>query len=293
MTTMVASNSIDFRPLRRALRSPKGNLLVVLGLIAVVACLSAGTELVLPRVMVAVGAAALADIIVQRFGRRAWIFPTAGILSGLIVALILSPYDSFIIAPATAVLAITSKHIFRARFANIFNPAAFALVVSAVLFGAGHSWWGALPDLGWPGAVIILAAGTYTANRINKLPMVLVFLGGFYGLFTVASFAGNSTAVASVFRAPDLQAALFFALFMLDDPPTCPVKYRDQAIYGAIVALFAFGTFEYFGWLYYTMAGLLVGNAWWAFQRSSRARQKQRATATRVPTTGASVRTTR
>lgn len=274
MTALPANPAMDWRPLRRAVRSPKGNLLLVLGGLAFVAAYAAGDSVVLPNIMNAVGAAALTDIVVQRVERKLWIFPTAGILTGLIVALILSPYDSLMIAPATAVLAICSKHLLRARLANIFNPAALALVVAAVAFDAGHSWWGALPDWSWGGALVVLLAGWYTANRINKLPLVLVFLAAFYGLFTVASFAGGPE-VGSVFRAPDLQAALFFAFFMLDDPPTCPVKYRDQAIFGVIVAIVAFGAFEYFGWLYYLLAGLLAGNAWWALQRTFRARRRE------------------
>lgn len=279
MTAVTAQQSFDLRPLKRALRSPKGNLMLVLGLVAMLAVYVAGPSLVLPRVMDAVGAAALTDMAIQRIERRIWVFPTAGILSGLIVALILSPYDSLIIAPATAVLAIASKHMFRARLANVFNPAAFALVLAAILFDAGHSWWGALPDWSWGGALIVLIAGGYTANRINKLPLVLAFLGTFYGLFTIASFAGTGADVGSVFRAPDFQAALFFALFMLDDPPTCPVKYRDQVIFSVIVGVVAFASFEYFGWLYYLLAGLLVGNAWWAIQRTVRARRRVQARA--------------
>jgi Na+-translocating ferredoxin:NAD+ oxidoreductase RnfD subunit len=277
MTAVTAQQTFDWRPMRRALRSPKGNLLAVLGALALVAAFVAGPSLVVPRMMDAVGAAALTDIFIQRIERKVWVFPTAGILSGLIVALVLSPYDSFIIAPATAILAITSKHMFRARLANIFNPAAFALVLAAVLFDAGHSWWGALPDWSWAGALIVLIAGGYTANRINKVPLVLAFLGTFYGLFTIASFSGTGADVGSVFRAPDFQAALFFALFMLDDPPTCPVKYRDQVIFSVIVGVVAFASFEYFGWLYYLLAGLLVGNAWWAIQRTVRARRREQA----------------
>ena len=42
-----------------------------------------------------------------------------------------------------------------------------------------------------------------------------------------------------------------------------------------IVAIVAFGAFEYFGWLYYLLAGLLAGNAWWALQRTFRARRRE------------------
>jgi K(+)-stimulated pyrophosphate-energized sodium pump len=87
MTAVTAQQSYDLRPLKRALRSPKGNLMLVLGLVALLAVYVAGPSLVLPRVMDAVGAAALTDMVIQRVERRIWVFPTAGILTGLIVAI--------------------------------------------------------------------------------------------------------------------------------------------------------------------------------------------------------------
>jgi len=281
MTTMTATRSLDLRRVRRAIRSPKGNLLIILSALTLVAILAQDSPRALPAVMNAVGAAMIADIAIQRLHRGIWAFPTAGILSGLFVALLLSPYDAAIIAPMTAVLAITTKHLFRARLANIFNPAALALVVAALLFDAGHSWWGALPDLGWSGLLLVAAAGWYTAQRINKLPMVLVFLGSFYSLATAASFLGEASTFSGLFRSPDVHAALFFAFFMLDDPPTSPVKYRDQVMFGLLVGGASFAFFELFGWLYFMLAALLLGNVWWALVRTVRARNRRSGPATR------------
>ncbi|MGE0599808.1 MAG: RnfABCDGE type electron transport complex subunit D [Dehalococcoidia bacterium] len=270
MTAMTMQTGIDLRRLKRGIRSPKGNLLLLFGALVAVAIVVQDSSRALPSVIYAVSAAAVADIIIQRIGRRMWVFPTAGILSGLIVAMVLSPYESAIVAPMAAILAITTKHLFRARLTNIFNPAALALVSVAVLFKSIESWWGATPDAGWSGVFLIGGLGWYTADRVNKLPMVLMFLGTFYLLATSTSFFSNSPEVASVFRSPDLHAALFFSFFMLDDPPTSPVKYRDQLFFGVLVGVTAFGALEIFGWLYYLLAGLLVGNAWWAAQRTYR-----------------------
>ena len=277
MTAMAMDTSIDLRRLKRAIRSPKGNLLLIFSGLAVVAIGVQDSSRALPSVLYAVLAAATADIIIQRIGRGMWVFPTAGILSGIIVAMVLSPYESAIIAPIAGILAITTKHLFRARLTNIFNPAALALVIVAVLFSSIQSWWGATPDAGWGGVFLIGGIGWYTADRINKLPMVLMFLGTFYLLATGMSFVSNAPEVASVFRSPDLHAALFFSFFMLDDPPTSPVKYRDQIFFGLLVAVVAFGALEMFGWLYYLLAGLLVGNAWWAAQRTYRDWKRRRA----------------
>lgn len=81
-----------------------------------------------------------------------------------------------------------------------------------------------------------------------------------------------------VFRTPDLQAALYFAFFILTDPPTSPVKYRDQIVCGVIVALVSYAVFEWVGAVYYLLAGVLVGNIWEAWRRTNLRRIRQTST---------------
>src|SRR5438309_2096669 len=83
-----------------------------------------------------------------------------------------------------------------------------SLLVSIPLFATGQSWWGALPDLGWPFVFVLVAGGAFIIDRINKFPLVLSFLGVLFGLFTVVSRL-DPTAVAEMYRAPFLQATLF------------------------------------------------------------------------------------
>lgn len=276
MAVAVGSRIDVFRPARRFFRTPKGLLLVIFAGLAVLALWSEASGEAARTLASATVAAALTDLAVVRLGRQRWVFPSGGILSGLIVGFLLSPQESWIVPIATAVLAITTKHLFRTRLANVFNPAALALVVAAVAFGAGESWWGALPDLGWTGVLVLLAAGWFIADRINKLPLVLVFLGTYFALFSVASVIGDSSQVSEIFRSPDLHMALFFAFFMLDDPPTCPVKYDDQVVFGLMVAVAAFAFFELFGWLYFLPLALLVGNVFEALRRSQPRRKPVR-----------------
>ena len=70
-----------------------------------------------------------------------------------------------------------------------------------------------------------------------------------------------------MFRTPDLQATFFFAVFILTDPPTSPVKYGPQVICGAIVAIVSYIVFTWIGAVYYLLAGVLVANVWEAWQR--------------------------
>src|SRR5690606_12073684 len=128
--------------------------------------------------------------------------------------------------------------------ANVFNPAAIALVAAFYLFDGSQSWWGALPDAHPAALVGVMLLGGYITLQNNKAPAVLTFLGAHFLLFTLIALGDDAMAAAQVFRSPDLHAAIFFALFMVTDPPTSPPKQRDQFIYGVIVALGSFAAFS-------------------------------------------------
>jgi Na+-translocating ferredoxin:NAD+ oxidoreductase RnfD subunit len=95
----------------------------------------------------------------------------------------------------------------------------------------------------------------------------LSFLGVYYLIVTIAAFAGDPAHVAELYRAPDLNAALFFAVFMVTDPPTSPPNPRDQAVFGAITAAVGYAAFAVIGAAYFLLAGLLVANVWEARRR--------------------------
>jgi len=103
---------------------------------------------------------------------------------------------------------------------------------------------------------------------------VLAFLGVYYLLATTAAFVGKPERFADLYRAPDLHAALYFAFFMVTDPPTSPPKYRDQVVFGTITAAAAFAAFDLIGAAYFLLAGLLVANAWEGWRRSHERRRR-------------------
>ncbi len=252
---------------RRFFRSPKGLLLIVLATLTAVAVPGEGARTVLPGLLAAIVVAAAIDVPVLRFREQAWQFPSGALLTGLIVAMVLSSREPWYVTACTSALAIVSKYVFRSRRANVFNPAALALVVTFYVFGTGQSWWGALPDVAPAAIVVLLASGVFIADRVNKMPMALAFLGAYYLLFTMTAFVGEPRRVAEIFRTPDVQAVLFFAFFILTDPPTSPTKYRHQILGGVLVAVVSYAVFEWLGAVYYLLAGVLVGNVWEAWRR--------------------------
>jgi Na+-translocating ferredoxin:NAD+ oxidoreductase RnfD subunit len=252
---------------RRFFRTPKGLLIIVLAILVALAAPSEGIKLVGPGLASSIIVAGLIDVLVLREIRNCWEFPSGAVLTGVIVAMILTPQEPWYVAACTSAVAIVSKYILRTRSANVFNPAALALVFTFYLFNTGQSWWGALPDAAPLALVVLFVTGAFVADRVNKIPLVLIFLGVYFALFTLTAFLANPGKVAEVFRAPDLHAVLFFAFFILTDPPTSPVKYADQFTYGVIVAIVSYAVFERVGAAYYLLAGVLVGNVWEAWHR--------------------------
>jgi Na+-translocating ferredoxin:NAD+ oxidoreductase RnfD subunit len=271
--------------MQRFFRTPKGLLVLALLALLIVATFGTGAALVLPGVLAASIVAMAVDAPILRYREGEWQFPSGALLTGLIIAMVLSPHQPWYVAAITAAVGIVSKYVARTRSANVFNPAALALVVTFYPFQTPQSWWGALPELTPLAIIALFATGIFIAARVNKMPSVLAFLGAYYLLFTAASFIGNPAHVAGIFRAPYLHAALYFAFFMVSDPPTSPPKQRDQLIFGAVVAVVSFAVFETKHWVYFMLVGLLVANVWEAWRRGyhKRARAKAQLRAVSAP----------
>jgi Na+-translocating ferredoxin:NAD+ oxidoreductase RnfD subunit len=264
-------------PVQQFFRTPKGLLTIILSVLVVVAAMSDGLPRVAPGLVSAVAAAVLIDSPILWRRRKVWEFPSGAILTGLLVAMVLSPHEPWYVSACTSAVAIVSKYVLRTRSANVFNPAALALVGTFYVFDTGQSWWGAVPTITpFIGLPLLFVTGIFITDRVNKLPLVVAFLGTYYLFFTVTAFVSDPGRVAEIFVAPDLQAVLFFAFFILTDPPTSPVKYPDQVICGALVAATSYGVFELVGAAYYLLAGVLIGNTVEAWRRASRASSEMR-----------------
>jgi enediyne biosynthesis protein E5 len=258
----------EYRPSRfaRFWRTPKGVLLLVFLPILAVAVAGQGLRTVLPGLLGAAMAACFVELAVSWGVSGQWQFPSSALITGLIVTMVLSPHQSWVVPVVAGAIAVASKYVLRTRREHIFNPAAFALVAVILIFGADESWWGALADLAWPLSLVVLAGGAIVAERTNKFPQVLAFLASYFLLFVLVSVV-NPTAVAEMFRNPYAQAALFLALFMLTDPPTSPNRYADQVWFGVLAAVVSvlaqlLGLGEA-----YLLLGVLVANAALAVRR--------------------------
>ena len=267
---------------RAYFRTPKGGLVLVLLALLAIAYPVDGRAALL-RVVLGASVAMASDLLLMRL-RGKWELPDSAFLTGVIVAMVMSqraPWYAIVVATA---LAIVSKHLLRTKHGHIFNPAAVGLLLTALFLSSEQSWWGGLGDTAPLLIVFVIAGGAIIAERTNKWASVLAFGATYFGLLTALSLAGSGAGVADAFREPMSGAALFFAFFMLTDPPTSPARPRDQVwfamlVAGGSVACLALAP----GAVYYLLAGLLLGNAVEGARRAIGSRKRRPAPAAARP----------
>jgi ferredoxin-NADP reductase/Na+-translocating ferredoxin:NAD+ oxidoreductase RnfD subunit len=161
-------------------------------------------------------------------------------ITALILALIITPgmpndVSTVIFLAWAAVLAMASKYVFAIDKKNIFNPAAFAVAVTALAFGQTASWWigGNLPMMAF-----VVIGGLLILRKIQRFDLALTFFVFALAsdVLTHAAFNPVSTIQKALIHTP----LFFFASIMITEPLTTPPTRRWRMIYGAIVgALFS------------------------------------------------------
>ncbi len=250
---------------KKWLKTPKGYVTMAMITYLLIASIGSKEITGIRNGIIAVFVSFIVDIICNVIKKRKWSMPDGAVITGLIIALILSTATSLVIIAATAAIAILSKHLLVYKKKPIFNPAAFGLLLSVLFFQTGQSWWGAFGDLPVWTILFLLVGGYAVTNRVNKFPQVFSFLGTSFLLLLLMGHFNIGGAVDAL-RPPFINATLFFGFFMLTDPPTSPGKDRDQIMFGVITALSGTVIYGLFGGLMYLFIGLLIGN-FYSFQK--------------------------
>jgi Na+-translocating ferredoxin:NAD+ oxidoreductase RnfD subunit len=264
--------------LRRFARSPKGHLLRYLSLLALIALPGEPAGRVGLAVLTAAAAAIGLDVTLERLRHHRSIVPDGAAITALLCALILAPQAAWYLPPVAATTGIASKHLIRVRWGkrriHVLNPAAAGLLTTLLVFPAGQSWWGALTNRPTIWILALITVGIAVDRHVAKLPQALAFLATYFGLFTtiaVTTMGGGvlslSQRLAEVYRPPFLNATLFFAFFMLTDPPTSPNREDEQLRFGAIAGAIAVLAYLAIHTLAFLLAGLLAANLALAWQR--------------------------
>ncbi|MBI2076655.1 MAG: RnfABCDGE type electron transport complex subunit D [Candidatus Aenigmarchaeota archaeon] len=170
--------------------------------------------------------AAVSDFVANYFRYKRKEFPEHGLITGLIIALVLSPVSLFasVIIP---VIAIALKHVIRYKGRNIFNPAALGMFVSAAALGVQAAWW----SVGY----LAIPFGFIVAYKIRRLYNPLSFIAGSSAISAAYAYINSGK-----WLLPINASMFFFAFVMLLEPVTSPHTKKGQVIFGVSAAVISF-----------------------------------------------------
>ncbi|MBY0376655.1 RnfABCDGE type electron transport complex subunit D, partial [Patescibacteria group bacterium] len=158
-------------------------------------------------------------------------------ITALILALIITPPVSFhdtyylLFILWASVWAMASKYIFAIGKKHIFNPAAFAVALTAFTINQSASWWVGTTIM----LPYVLVGGLLITRKIKRFSLVIPFIitsliGAVilhsHALIDIPKVAWNTLLTSPIF---------FFAFIMLTEPLTTPPTQRLRALYGGLV----------------------------------------------------------
>ncbi len=200
--------------------------------------------------------AALLDVAIKHFAlKKPFAVPKTALISGLFIAGIIDPSAPIIVPLSAAAIAILSKHLLRFRARNIFNPAAFGIAVTGILFtyifgiNVVGAWWIA-------STLLVIPFGLFISKRMEKLPLTLTFFITY--VLTLLLVFGRSP--GSFAEPIFVSTFLFFASFMLIEPRTSPYTLGGMLVGGFGVGMLSAALPAILPSVEYTLFALLVMN---------------------------------
>ena len=211
------------------LKSIKTQLVIYLTCFAIFLAIKDKSVIFLLSCGLAVLSALGIESVVLYFKTKAWKITESSIITGLIIGYVLSSDQAWWKFLATGALAILSKQLIVFKKKHIFNPAAFGIFLSFILFATATQWKG---TYAW---YILLPAGIYFAQKMGKLKIVVSYFLVSFVLF------GIQAIVQKIPLGHILGYFSYFYIFvMVIEPKTSPVKPREQIIFGAGIAVLIF-----------------------------------------------------
>jgi ferredoxin-NADP reductase/Na+-translocating ferredoxin:NAD+ oxidoreductase RnfD subunit len=160
----------------------------------------------------------------------------SSILTALILALIIKPDPTgfgitFLLAVSG--LAISSKYLLTIRKKHLFNPAAIAVVLTALGPRQSANWW-----IGTAAMLpFVLAGGILLARKINRGRMVLTFFISVSLATILYSLLSRADVFSSLHNMILSSPVAFLGFVMLSEPSTSPPTARKQTLYAALVGV--------------------------------------------------------
>lgn len=214
---------------------------VLLGMLVTAAALAAFGALPFSPISLMISAALLfgtcwaANYILARI----FAVPTnmeSALITALILALIIDPIKS----PAdvaffgwAAVFAMSSKYLLALKNRHIFNPAAVAVVITAIGLGDTASWWVATASM----LPVTILGGWLIVRKLGDENMVIWFLATALATASIISLVDGSSLMSAVQQLLTASPLFFVGAIMLTEPLTAPPTRDLKRVYGAVLGV--------------------------------------------------------
>jgi len=189
---------------------------------------------------------------------QAPINPESAILTGLILSLIIAPKPtgfSFLFLLAVSGLAMASKYILTINRKHVFNPAAIAVVLTALGPKQSADWWVGTASM----LPFVIIGGVLLVRKIRRGQMVLVFLIA-TTIATVLLPSGGAPVFEALKNMVLNSSAFFLGFVMLTEPYTSPATKNKQIIYAIIVGVILAPQFHIGSYYSTPEVALIIGN---------------------------------
>lgn len=226
-------------------------MVIILSILTVIGIYTLGVSSTLPQVILSVITTVSVDLLIRKLKKEPLKFPASAIISGLFIGTILSESQIFYTPIFAGILAMLSKLV-KVKGRHLFNPAAFGLFFSLLLFQTFTGWWSSTNIY----AVVIL--GLFIVWKLKRFHLIVSYLAVFWGL-TIVRMILNREDVLSNFNFITNGALLFFTFFMLTEPKTTPTSRNGRIYFGIIAAILTFFLNIQFP-QFYLILGLLVAD---------------------------------
>ncbi len=167
---------------------------------------------------------------------RQILVPISAYITTLSIGILLASNDWRVFAVASA-WGILSKYLLRIGDRHFFNPSNFAIVTAVALM---HGSAIVAPGSQWGGdyrvAALIMALGLMMMKRVNRLDLVLAWIGGYVAMSLLRVALGQG---GLVFALGPLTGAEFtlFTFSMIPDPKTNPPTRGARIAWGLLIAV--------------------------------------------------------
>jgi len=175
---------------------------------------------------------AIFDLCLTFLRYRKTYLPTAVVVSGFLIGLIISPSEPvWVILTAGVLVTLSKQFLAKGIRQHIFNPAALGIMGVYLIFGTTVAWWGV--SWSWYPLAILVPLMIRILWRLHRLYLPLGFLLVYFIYLILTSSA--DLALGTLVD----PTVLLFALVMLPEPITSPIAGYFKYLFGAGVAIIA------------------------------------------------------